>query len=273
MSFVLEYALDMLAILSCSPCPWCFWLCRFSAVKRKPASRGRGQNDSDEEEDANIYGSKKNQQLVARLQARAEKRAQVGRGGGGVRVGLNRRGRKGPLAPNMASIERARRIAAARKSKVGTSGVIQNQGQVRGSGSRGRGLLRGLNRANAGRGAGAAASRNPGGSVQRGRGGTARGGITRGRGRGGMASRGSGRGGNTSAGTGPLRLRRSGQLQSRGRGGGSARGAGRGGVRGAGRGRGRGRGRGASNPPTREQLDQEMDTYMAKSKINVISFD
>ncbi|KAL4646709.1 chromatin target of PRMT1 protein-like [Arapaima gigas] len=117
-----------------------------------------------------------------------------------------------------------------------------------------RGITRGGLRGRGGRGAAARGALSLRGMGQiRGRGGPVRLGLRRGmRQRGGVVGR-----GGTIIGRGAR-----GGLGGKGRGGVVARG------RGAfGRGRGRGRGRGVSRPPvTREQLDNQLDAYMSKTK-------
>lgn len=165
-------------------------------------------------------------------------------------------------AENVASIKN-RRLAAQMTKRMGIEDTTSQRGTVksrlsipianrlgtkRGGQVRGRGGVRTRGQRGGGRG-GSVASRFPrGGSQTRGRGGTNSG---RGTARGGRMSRG---------GRGALTGGRGGQT-TRGRGR-PANQQGKAGTRG-----GRGRGRGLNKkPPTREQLDTELDTYMSKTK-------
>ncbi|KAL2079836.1 hypothetical protein ACEWY4_023629 [Coilia grayii] len=167
---------------------------------------------------------------------------------------------------NRPSVQAALQHKQSLKQRLGKSNIQARLGRpvgalmMRGApGGRGfgmRGAPRGGMRGRGGRGAamrGALTFRGMG--QMRGRGGPGRAGLRRG-----MRQRGGG----------PTR---GGALMGRGaRGGPGARGKGRGGMRGrggfAGRGRGRGRGgRGAGRPQvTREQLDNQLDAYMSKTK-------
>ncbi|XP_039623591.1 chromatin target of PRMT1a isoform X1 [Polypterus senegalus] len=168
---------------------------------------------------------------------------------------------------NRPSVQAALKLKQSLKQRLGKSNIQARLGRPLGGllrgvpGNRGIpiGALRGMSRGLRGRGGrggpirGALSLRGPG----RGRGGMLRLGLRRGmRQRGGMMGRG-----------GPMMGRGSGGLTrgmgGRGRGGMPIRG--RGGY--IGRGRGRGRGRGATRPTiTREQLDNQLDAYMSKTK-------
>ncbi|KAL4624825.1 chromatin target of PRMT1 protein-like [Arapaima gigas] len=171
---------------------------------------------------------------------------------------------------NRPSVQAALQHKQTLKQRLGKSNIQARLGRPAGSlmrgapGGRGfplgglRGMPRGGLRGRGGRGSALRGGLSLRGMGQlRGRGGPGRLGIRRGmRQRGGLVGRGGslrGRGG------GPGR----GGLGMRGRGGIGLRG--RGGF--GGRGRGRGRGRGVSRPPvTREQLDNQLDDYMSKTK-------
>ncbi|XP_053331255.1 chromatin target of PRMT1 protein [Spea bombifrons] len=162
------------------------------------------------------------------------------------------------------SVQAALKLKQSLKQRLGKSNIQARLGRpvgglargamgIRGGGVGLRGSHRGVMRiARGGRGMqrGAQVLRGQG---LRGRGGATRMGLRRGgiRGRG-MPTRGLMRGGQVGRGG----------LSGRGRGGTVARGRG-----GFGRGRGRGRGRGAVRPAlTREQLDNQLDAYMSKTK-------
>ncbi|XP_030644794.1 chromatin target of PRMT1a [Chanos chanos] len=167
---------------------------------------------------------------------------------------------------NRPSVQAALQHKQSLKQRLGKSNIQARLGRPIGSlmrggaGGRGfvagglRGAARGGLRGRGGRGGtlrGAMSLR--GGGQMRGRGGVGRVGLRRGmRQRGGPVGKGA-------------------VLGGRGAGRGGAGGRGRGGLKGrggfAGRGRGRGRGRGAGRPVvTREQLDNQLDAYMSKTK-------
>uniref|UniRef100_A0A8C4SCI7 Chromatin target of PRMT1a n=1 Tax=Erpetoichthys calabaricus TaxID=27687 RepID=A0A8C4SCI7_ERPCA len=149
---------------------------------------------------------------------------------------------------NRPSVQAALKLKQSLKQRLGKSNIQARLGRPLGGllrgvpGNRGIpiGALRGMSRGLRGRG---------------GRGGPIRGALSLrgpGRGRGGMLRLGLRRG-----------MRQRGGMMGRGRGGMPIRG--RGGY--IGRGRGRGRGRGATRPTiTREQLDNQLDAYMSKTK-------
>ncbi|XP_056335275.1 chromatin target of PRMT1a [Danio aesculapii] len=152
---------------------------------------------------------------------------------------------------NRPSVQAALHHKQSLKQRLGKSNIQARLGRPIGSlmqvGGRGRGLR---GRARGGTMRGALSFRGAG--QMRGRGGPGRMGFRRGmRHRGGAPGRGA--------------------LGGRGAARGMPGGRGRGGMRGrggfAGRGRGRGRGRGAGRPiVTREQLDNQLDAYMSKTK-------
>ncbi|KAI7799149.1 chromatin target of PRMT1a [Triplophysa rosa] len=163
---------------------------------------------------------------------------------------------------NRPSVQAALQHKQSLKQRLGKSNIQARLGRPIGSLMRGStggrgfiGGLRGPGRGLRGRGRGGAmrgALSLRGAGPMRGRGGPGRVGLRRGmRQRGGSAGRGA--------------------LIGRGAARGAVGGRGRGGLRGrggfAGRGRGRGRGRGAGRPiVTREQLDNQLDAYMSKTK-------
>uniref|UniRef100_A0A671SK40 Chromatin target of PRMT1 protein-like n=1 Tax=Sinocyclocheilus anshuiensis TaxID=1608454 RepID=A0A671SK40_9TELE len=152
---------------------------------------------------------------------------------------------------NRPSVQVALQHKQSLKQRLGKSNIQARLGRPIGSlmpgGTRGRGLR---GRARGGVMRGALSLRGAG--QMRGRGGPGRIGLRRG-----MRQRGGGTGRGALGGRGAAR--------------GAPGGRGRGGLRGrggfAGRGRGRGRGRGAGRPVvTREQLDNQLDAYMSKTK-------
>ncbi|XP_018621446.1 chromatin target of PRMT1 protein-like isoform X1 [Scleropages formosus] len=167
---------------------------------------------------------------------------------------------------NRPSVQAALQQKQTLKQRLGKSNIQARLGRPIGSlmrgapGGRGfpmgglRGMSRGGLRGRGGRGGPMRGGLSLRGMGQlRGRGGPGRRGMRQ---RGGLAGRG---GSLRGRGAGPGR----GGLGMRGRGGLGLRG--RGGF--GGRGRGRGRGRGVSRPPvTREQLDNQLDAYMSKTK-------
>ncbi|XP_073419172.1 chromatin target of PRMT1 protein isoform X2 [Dendrobates tinctorius] len=164
---------------------------------------------------------------------------------------------------NRPSVQAALKLKQSLKQRLGKSNIQARLGRPLGGLQRGAGGMRGA-------GMGLRGSQR--GIMRAGRGGRGmqRGAMMRGnnmRGRGGAPRMGLRRGGIRSRG-GPGRgLMRGGALgrggmSGRGRGGMMLRGRG-----GFGRGRGRGRGRGAARPAlTREQLDNQLDAYMSKTK-------
>ncbi|KAM9294262.1 chromatin target of PRMT1 protein [Gastrophryne carolinensis] len=161
------------------------------------------------------------------------------------------------------SVQAALKLKQSLKQRLGKSNIQARLGRpmgglqrgaigMRGAGMGLRGGQRGMMR---GRGGGRGMARGAmtlRGQNTRGRGGVQRMGLRRG----GLRGRGTtGRGGMMRG------AARGGGIGGRGRGGAIARG------RGFGRGRGRGRGRGAARPTlTREQLDNQLDAYMSKTK-------
>uniref|UniRef100_A0A8C5DBT1 Chromatin target of PRMT1 protein C-terminal domain-containing protein n=1 Tax=Gouania willdenowi TaxID=441366 RepID=A0A8C5DBT1_GOUWI len=164
---------------------------------------------------------------------------------------------------NRPSVQAALNHKQSLKQRLGKSNIQARLGRpvgglMRGGGAGGRGMMRGMIR---------------GGVRGRARGGVMRGALSL---RGAMAMPMRGRGP-----AGRLPMRRGGRYRGvPGRGGAMPRGAGRGGMMrgrgglrgrgsfaGRGGGRGRGRGRGVARPAvTREQLDNQLDAYMSKTK-------
>ncbi|PIO25957.1 hypothetical protein AB205_0082400, partial [Aquarana catesbeiana] len=150
------------------------------------------------------------------------------------------------------SVQAALKLKQSLKQRLGKSNIQARLGRPVGNLQRGVGGMRGGGIGMRGSQRGMMRG-GRGGQNLRGRGGSPRMGMRRGglRGRG-MAGRGGPRGG----------LMNRGGPGGRGRGGVIARGRG-----GFGRGRGRSRGRGAPRPAlTREQLDNQLDAYMSKTK-------
>uniref|UniRef100_A0A8C6VXG8 Chromatin target of PRMT1a n=1 Tax=Nothobranchius furzeri TaxID=105023 RepID=A0A8C6VXG8_NOTFU len=149
---------------------------------------------------------------------------------------------------NRPSVQAALNHKQSLKQRLGKGNIQARLGRpigplMRGGPPGGRGGMRGMTRGGL-RGGGPMRGRGGIGRFPMRRGGRHRGGVA---GRGGVLSRGGGRGG-----------------MPRGRGRGGLRG--RGGFAGRG-GRGRGRGRGLGRPTvTREQLDNQLDAYMSKTK-------
>ncbi|XP_065149529.1 chromatin target of PRMT1a [Paramisgurnus dabryanus] len=163
---------------------------------------------------------------------------------------------------NRPSVQAALQHKQSLKQRLGKSNIQARLGRPIGplmrGGAGGRGFiggLRGAGRGLRGRGRGGAMRGTlslRGSGQMRGRGGPGRMGLRRG-----MRQRGGAMGRGAMIGRGAAR--------------GAPGGRGRGGLRGrggfAGRGRGRGRGRGAGRPVvTREQLDNQLDAYMSKTK-------
>ncbi|XP_051949020.1 chromatin target of PRMT1 protein-like isoform X1 [Xyrauchen texanus] len=165
---------------------------------------------------------------------------------------------------NRPSVQAALQHKQSLKQRLGKSNIQARLGRPIGSlmrgGAGGRGFvggMRGAGRGFRGRARGGAMRGGlslRGAGQMRGRGGPGRVGLRRG-----MRQPGGGPGRGAMIGRGAARA----ALGGRGRGRGGLRG--RGGF--AGRGRGRGRGRGAGRPVvTREQLDNQLDAYMSKTK-------
>ncbi|XP_051519258.1 chromatin target of PRMT1 protein-like [Myxocyprinus asiaticus] len=164
---------------------------------------------------------------------------------------------------NRLSVQAALQHKQSLKQRLGKSNIQSRLGRPIGplmrGGTGGRGFvggMRGAGRGLRGRGRGGVMRGSlslRGAGQMRGRGGPGRVGLRRG-----MRQRGGGGGRGTA-------------MMGRGAARGAFGGRGRGGLRGrggfAGRGRGRGRGRGAGRPVvTREQLDNQLDAYMSKTK-------